>query len=148
MQQKLMELEDKFEEEKKKAKEEAEQRLAEQMKMAEERKAQMEKEFEEKMHQIQAQGGSEEDVKKLKEEHAKQTVEAESVIKTTEEIIKKQADENCSPGGDSIHSLGVERRSRQKGQQKQKTWGANLFSQLSWRTLKNRLILAISTDGR
>jgi pSer/pThr/pTyr-binding forkhead associated (FHA) protein len=93
MQQKLKELEDKFELEKKKAAEEAQKKLEEQMKLAEEKKLEMQKEFEEKMKQIEEKGGSEEEKKKLQEDMQKNAEENENAIKKVEENAKKEVDE-------------------------------------------------------
>jgi pSer/pThr/pTyr-binding forkhead associated (FHA) protein len=93
MQQKLKELEDKYEAEKKKSAEDAQRNFEEQLKLAEDKKIEMQKEYEEKMKQLQDKGASEEEMKKLQDDLVKQKAESEQQIKNAEEESKKQAEE-------------------------------------------------------
>jgi len=85
LQAKLKEMEEKYEAERKVADEEAK-------KLIEERRLELEKEYKEKMEQLQKQGGSEGELKKLKEEMKKkgEAVEEDIQKKSAKELNKKK----------------------------------------------------------
>eukprot|EP00826_Nyctotherus_ovalis_P037080 TRINITY_DN3356_c0_g5_i2.p1 TRINITY_DN3356_c0_g5~~TRINITY_DN3356_c0_g5_i2.p1 ORF type:complete len:371 (-),score=152.88 TRINITY_DN3356_c0_g5_i2:724-1836(-) len=91
LQQKVRELEEKYEADKKRAEEEAKAQMQEKLKTIEEKRAVLGKQYEERLQQLIDKGGSEEEIAQLKEEMEKVKSEQNESIKEFEEGIQKTA---------------------------------------------------------
>lgn len=91
LQQKVRELEEKYEADKKRAEEEAKTQVQEKLKAIEEKRAMLGKQYEERLQQLIDKGGSEEEIAQLREEMERVKSEQNESIREFEEGIQKTA---------------------------------------------------------
>eukprot|EP00826_Nyctotherus_ovalis_P037081 TRINITY_DN3356_c0_g6_i2.p1 TRINITY_DN3356_c0_g6~~TRINITY_DN3356_c0_g6_i2.p1 ORF type:complete len:535 (+),score=200.04 TRINITY_DN3356_c0_g6_i2:1735-3339(+) len=94
LQQKLKELEEKFAVDKAKAEEEAKAKIEEKLKAIEEKRVQLGRQYEERLQQLIARGGSEEEIAQLKQEMEKVKAEQTEGLKELTEDMQKKIDRN------------------------------------------------------
>lgn len=91
LQQKLKELEEKYEADKKKSEEEVKTKMQEKLKEIEAKRATLSKQYEERLQQLIDKGGSEEEIAQLKEEMEKVKSEQIENVKELKEGMEKNA---------------------------------------------------------